>query len=514
MSTTGLTPEGLVIPAIDDIRSDLESQTRDKFGASIPLGDLTVLGHLLGLQANQIGLLWERLQEVDASHDPDQASGAALKRISLLSGTLAPPALPSIATLTLCGDPGTTVATLTVAITSLLPSITGFDIDDSVTIAALPAWAPNTIYTIGTRVTNNSRAYQASTTGTSAGSGGPTGTGTGIAGTGIIDGTVTWQYAGEGTGAVDVGATCEIDGPTVALAGDIASIQTPISGLNTARNLTDATPGQNELTDEELRLLRTDELADAGSTTRAATIASLRQVSGVSAVTSFTNRTDVTDGNGLPPHSFEMLVTGGADQDIVNAIGENQADGIASFSAFGTNGTFTDSEGNVETVFFSRPQFVNVYVSVTIFFNAALYPSDGDTQVQSAIAFDGTSFAVGDDVEPSEVGAQAFSVSGVRRVDPVLVYTDVIGTPVAWAPSTAYVATVGARSVVTNDGGRTYICTTGGTSGSTGPTGVGTDITDGTVHWRFLGAPLTMTARQRAVLDSTRIAVRSSAITP
>jgi len=480
----------------------------------LPLGDLTVFGHLIGLMANAIGLLWQRLQEVDTSHDPEQATGAALRKVCLLSGTEAPPALPSIATLTLCGDPGTFVAaTNRVAIASLLPTVIAFDTDDDVTITALPAWAPTTLYSIGNRVTNASRCYQASTTGVSAGSGGPTTTGTGIAGTGIIDGGVTWQYAGEGTGAIDVAADCEVTGPTVALAGDVSAIQTPVSGLRSARNLTDATLGQDELTDEALRLLRTDELADAGSTTRAATISSLRALSGVKAVTALTNRGDTTNSDGLPPHSFEMIVDGGVDQEIVDAIGTNQADGIASFG--NTSGTFTDDEGNTETVFFSRASLTNVYVVITVAFNASLYPSDGDAQVQAAVAFAGTAFADGDDVEPTELGAQAFSVSGVRRADPVLVYSDVIGTPAAWTATHAYVATVGARSVVTNDGGRTYICITSGTSaGSGGPTGTGTDITDGGAHWRYLGAPLVIATRERAVLDTTRVTVQSSAITP
>jgi hypothetical protein len=516
MPTTGLTPEGLVVATTDELRTDMESDTRGKFGASMPLGDLTVLGHLLGLMSNALGLLWQRLQEVDASKDPDGATEAQLRKVCLITGTLAPPALPSIATLALCGDPGSVVAAGNrIAIASLLPTVVAFDTDDDATLVALVAWVPGTLYTIGDRVTNNSNAYQASTTGTSAGSGGPSGTGTGIAGTGIVDGTVTWQYVGQGTAVLDVTASCEVDGPTVALAGDVSAIQTPLGGWNTARNLTDATLGQNELSDEDLRLLRTDEIADAGSTTRAATIGALRKVAGVTSVTGFTNRGDTTNGDGLPPHSFEMLVEGGANQDIVDTIGANQADGIASFSFFGTSGTYTDSEGTAETVFFSRPQLVNVYVDVTIAFNAALYPSDGDAQVQAAVALFGSSFAVGDDVEPSSLGAQAFIVAGVRRADPVLVYTDVIGTPVAWAPTTGYVATVGARSVVTNDGGRAYICITTGTSaGSGGPSGTGTDITDGAAHWRFLGAPITVTSRQRAVLDTTRVNVHSSAVTP
>jgi uncharacterized phage protein gp47/JayE len=53
----------------------------------------------------------------------------------------------------------------------------------------------------------------------------------------------------------------------------------------------------------------------------------------------------------------------------------------------------------------------------------------------------------------------------------------------AWASSTAYA--VGARR---SNGGNSYICTANGTSaGSGGPTTTAADITDGTVHWRYIG---------------------------
>ena len=52
-----------------------------------------------------------------------------------------------------------------------------------------PAWAISTAYTVGQKVTNGSNIYTCITAGTSAGSGGPTGTGTSIA-----DNTVVWSY--------------------------------------------------------------------------------------------------------------------------------------------------------------------------------------------------------------------------------------------------------------------------------------------------------------------------------
>ncbi len=60
-------------------------------------------------------------------------------------------------------------------------------------------------------------------------------------------------------------------------------------------------------------------------------------------------------------------------------------------------------------------------------------------------------------------------------------------TLVAWAISTAY--TVGQRRV---NGGNLYEVITAGTSaGSGGPSGTGSDITDGTVHWKYVAAAAT-----------------------
>jgi lysophospholipase L1-like esterase len=51
------------------------------------------------------------------------------------------------------------------------------------------AWAPNTAYTVGTYVQNGGNVYKCTTAGTSASSGGPSGTGTSI-----TDGTAVWSY--------------------------------------------------------------------------------------------------------------------------------------------------------------------------------------------------------------------------------------------------------------------------------------------------------------------------------
>lgn len=69
---------------------------------------------------------------------------------------------------------------------SKYPNIVGFDIFQE---GGESVWVASTSYTLGDIRSNGGNAYQAVSSGTSAGSGGPTGTSTAI-----VDGTVTWKY--------------------------------------------------------------------------------------------------------------------------------------------------------------------------------------------------------------------------------------------------------------------------------------------------------------------------------
>lgn len=507
MATLGLTDTGFVPALIPDIRDGIEADLRTTFYRSLPLGDQTLLGHLVGIIAEQTGLLWELGEANYSAIDPDQATGTALDVICALTGTLRQQPTSSVAVETCCGNDGTVVAGGSGVATASTSQL--FTSENSAVISLLDSWVAATPYAVGDRVTNATQCFQCTIAGTSAGSGGPSITAFGTQ----TDNTVTWAWIGQGTAAVDVTMTSSNTGPITAVAGDLSAIQSPTFGWNTAVNLLDAVEGLALQSDQSLRLTREAELQGAGGTTADALRAALLKLSGVISATIFVNITDTTDGNGLPPHSFETLVLGGDAQDIVNTIAANLPMGIATYG--GMSGTYTDSEGNVDTIYYSVPADILIFIAAYVNYVAVNYPSDGDTEVQTAILTWGSTFITDEDVDPSAVGAQAFQVPGVKGVPQVLVYNDVIGTPVAWAGTTSYSSTVGSRSVVTNDGGRCYICVTGGTSaGSGGPTGVGTAITDGSVTWYFLGNVYNISTRQLAVFDSTRTSIRSTAVSP
>lgn len=507
MATYGLTFDGFVSKTLDIIREDLNAALRDAFGNSIDLGDRSIFGQLVGIIAERMAQLWELAEAVNASQDADKATGTALDALSTLTGTFRPAASYSAVTLTLTGTPTTVVPLGSKA--STLSTGKAFATDSNATITAASAWAGTTVYTVGARATNASRMYQCTTAGTSAGAGGPTTTATSI-----TDGSVVWTYLGEGTGVIDVSATATETGAIEAFARDITVITTAVGGWSSVINLLDADTGRDVASDLELRLLREAELGGLGSTTVDALRAKLLQVADVETVTIFQNVSDVTDVDGMPPHSVEALVRGPAvptaafDQSIFNLLLANVAAGIPTYGS--VIGSAADSEGTSHVVKFSRPTEIPIYVYLGVVKDALTYPSSGDQLIKEAIVTWGDTLPSGKDVVATGVSAQAFDVEGVLEVSYIGISTAAIATPTTWAPTTAY----STGNTVVN-AGRMYKCTAGGTSaGSGGPSTTAASITDGTVTWTYLGATIAVSLRQLAVYDTTRITVSSSNGTP
>lgn len=429
MALPQLTTAGLQIATIADLLDQLRTAWRAAFGQSIDVSDASPDGQFLGVFAEPAALINELLEIVVSSIDPDKATGALLVALCRLTGTTPLGATFSTVTLTLTGVPTTPVPEGSLASTAS----TGqqFATMTDATITALTAWAPSTAYSAGTgpddaaRVTNGSNAYICITSGTSAGSGGPT-----TQAADITDGTVHWQFLGIGTGAVDASARATVTGPVVAVAGDITSIDSPTGGWQSGSggviNLLDAAIGRNAMTDPELRILRQLELAQPGTSPSDAIRAALLHVDEgtsdpVVSCTVFMNVTDITDADGVPPHSVECMVKGGSNASIFAALLANVSAGIRTHGT--VVGTITDSSGIAQTMKFSRVAEVPIYVAVTFTKDPDVYPSDGDNQVKLAIATAGNARPDGADAVASAVLASVFSVAGVIDVSLPLIGT-------------------------------------------------------------------------------------------
>lgn len=522
----GLSPTGLAIKSLSVIRADLESAVRSALGISLVLGDSSCLGIILGILAERYAELWALMQAVYASQDPDSATGMSLDQICKLTGTLRPGATSSQAILTFTGASLADVPNGSIVQTESTnqPFATT---QDGVT-AALAAWTTTTPYVVGNRVTANGNCYQCSGSGVSASGGsGPAGT---DFFTPITDNTATWIFLGVGVGAIDIPALALNSGVVTAVAGDLSDIQTPIPSISNAVNVLDAVLGSLAYSDAQLRALRETELAGDGSGTAQAIQAKLDQLVGqegtdVLSAKVYNNPTDTTDATkGIPPHAIMALVQyatpppgsdPAADAAVSGVIYSQVVAGIA--TAGSSSATFTDSQGLSHVVFWQVASPLASYVRVVLEYDPDLYPSDGDAEVKAAVA--SITLNIGQSLFASKVVPAIFAVPGVLNVYPVLIWgtsavVDPIAAPTAWATSTSYSAAAGARSVVTTASGRSYICVTTGTSASsgTGPSGTGTNITDGGAAWAFLQNPVNTTFSSYCLLDTAWMAVSSSAL--
>ena len=467
----GLNTEGFLVKTLDIIRDEMGAALQQTFGPSIRLDDQSILGQLIGIVAERLALVWELAEVINSSQDPDAASGASLEQICLLTGTLRPPATYSTVNLILTGVPTTVVAAGQKVRT--VSTQKEFETASSVTIgAALTAWTATTAYVVGDQVTAEGGCFQCLTAGTSDATSAalvapdfPLGISGSQEFNEIYDGTAVWLYLGEGTGFVEVLASAIESGPITGVAYDIREIVTAVSGWGGVINLADASLGRSIATDSELRLLREQELASGGSTPINALRAELLRITGVISATIFVNNTDVTDVDGLPPHSIEVLVRGPEspdadfDQSIFDALLAGVAAGILTHTGGAGGdavvGSATDDEQNVHVMKFTRPTNIPIYATLTIIKDPDLYPDDGDDQIKAAIVEWGDLQNTGKNVVSTRLAASAFEVAGVLDV-----VTCFIG--VAPGPTLSTTIAISLRELATYDTARIIVINSDG----------------------------------------------------
>lgn len=253
-------------------------------------------------------------------------------------------------------------------------------------------------------------------------------------------------------GTVTVAATSIEFGPILGPAGSISDIVTPISGITGVTNTLDAELGRDLETDAEFRARRALLLRQAGEATVGAIRSDLLALSGVDEVRIFNNPSGVTDADGLPAHSFEVVIRGGDDQEIVDEIFNSEPAGIQSV---GTNsGTATDIEGATHTVQFSRPIDKNMYAEVVVTVNNN-YPLDGDARIKQAIVDYWLSFSerIGKEVLTNAFYGPIYAVPGVESIDSLKIDDTTPAAVVA-------VTTVGAREIAVFDTSRVTVTST------------------------------------------------------
>lgn len=214
----------------------------------------------------------------------------------------------------------------------------------------------------------------------------------------------TWTLDSSGAATVDI--TCTTIGEIEADANTITTIVDTVAGLVSVNNPSSATPGTAAESDGSLRVKRATAVGRPGNNQIDSMLGELYAVNGTRRVKVYENDTNTTDPNGLPPHSIAPIIDGGTDADVAMAIYTKKNPGVALYQAgtpVSVDVTSPTYPGNVKTIKFSRPKYVDMIIVVTIKNDGSL-PSNTQDLIRDAFI----EFASGGLV-PAEFG---FKVDG------------------------------------------------------------------------------------------------------
>lgn len=209
-------------------------------------------------------------------------------------------------------------------------------------------------------------------------------------------------------GKATVSAIAQEEGSIVALSGEITTILTPTYGWSSVNNPNAANIGQDVESDSQLKMRRKVAVATPSQTELESLTAGIDNIQGVTDFQVYENDTKVTDARGLPGNSICIVAEGGADEDIVRAIGIRKNMGVLSYGDVTL--PYTNRYNTTLDISFFRPVYVPVYIRVNIN-PLAGYTNEVGNQIKEAIANYFQELKIGNNLYNSQLWEAALSVS-------------------------------------------------------------------------------------------------------
>ena len=171
-------------------------------------------------------------------------------------------------------------------------------------------------------------------------------------------------------------------GAITASANTLTAIITSTAGWQSVNNAASATVGNAVVTDTQLQQNQQLAVATPSTTFIAGIANAVAQVANVASVTYVNNTTDAFDINGIPPHTFSMVVKGGATADIATAIALSKPPGIGTYGS--ASYVYVDANGVPETIYYAPVTQVEIDATITIKILAGWQATTGST-IQTAV---------------------------------------------------------------------------------------------------------------------------------
>lgn len=157
--------------------------------------------------------------------------------------------------------------------------------------------------------------------------------------------------------------------------GIVTKMVNNITGFDSVTNLLEPTYGRNAETDIELRQSYISKSALRSNTMIDSIVAELlNNIDNVESASGYENDMDITDSRGLPPHSVEIIVEGGDNTKIAQAILRRKAGGIQTHGSVIVNvpGNYGDSI----PIRFNRPEYLHTWLRLVLHGNPGTLPTN------------------------------------------------------------------------------------------------------------------------------------------
>ncbi|MBB2918341.1 hypothetical protein [Cupriavidus alkaliphilus] len=440
----GLTPDGFVRKRLPEIRqeivADWEARLRAKgYAGPVETRPDSVIGLLIDTFSDREETLWELAEGVYYAMYPPTASGVSLDNSVAYAGAKRLAAEPSRCYVVLYGAEGTAVqpgaqirhrttqtlwgivdgttisrenaADLRIEVTAVAANSDYTVVINNVPYTYRSGVAPNVasiIYGIagsllptGLNVESNAAAVRVFTDGRAAFAA-------------VVSPNL--RMASIGTPAL---AETFDDIAEVALPGDLSQIVTQTPGWASVINLQPGAVGRASENDAQLRARYKYGIYRLGAATLPSISANLKElVPGVLALKVFENDTDEPDEYGRPPHSLHVVIDGGLDQEVADAIFRLKAAGIDTHGDMAMS--VLDDGGTTHEIRYDRPHKVYVWAKARVMQlppEESEFPIDGHDRIQRGIAAAGDTLGIGEDIVLQKLYSGVYTTPGVAMVD-------------------------------------------------------------------------------------------------
>ena len=353
-----VTDQGYVVDTTREIVDSMAADALVKYeGNDIDTSDNSVLGILLGLVALQVNQQSQAISELYNGQDPDTAEGKSLDNLAYRNGIIRKGSAPSTALVTFTNNTGNEQVLLAgTAVESTRGDTFTTDVD--ITLA------------------------------------------TALGSTGTVEVTAIES------GAIEAPANTINDYPG---GGDLVLVTNPEA----------ASVGYEVESDDALRIRLKRFLQTGGNSTEPAIASAVSNLFGVTDVAVVENSTLEPVSRGLnradrPAKSFEVVVEGGSDDEIAEAIALSKPAGITSFGD-----TVISNPDPIATIGITRPEVYNIKVTLSyeVYLEESIPNGIEGILRDNAVAFGANEYSLGKDVIAHRLScAAADGVSGIGAV--------------------------------------------------------------------------------------------------